>query len=503
MNRFLILLCSVFSVAFVSAQEVPSTETYALNYSRDTEQTRTDRVLSTISLGNKTVTVANSKLLYNDMTSECFTVHRGQTVLPVFGYKGTWMQGYVYIDLDQNGQFDVVTPGASGALQPGNELLTFAGMTVENGKYNSVGIELSNLSAVQPPSFVIPDTLENGYYMMRWKVDWNNCDPGGSVVSGNTIVENGGAIVDVLLCVTDEETDDGYELVFSDEFNQPDGSLPDPEKWTACPRRTATWSRWISDSPDVAFIRDSALVCRAIPNPDTSSDNVAMLTGAVETTGKFSFTYGKVEVRLRTNLHTGNFPAAWMKPEPPCEGWPKSGEIDIFESIDGENRSYHTVHTNWTYNLKNTNNPKSSFNRQTYVAQWHVYGMEWTEDLISWSIDGTVVGTYARSTDESVIEQGQWPFDHPFYVLLNQSVGNGSWAKNADTTYTYETEFDWVRVYQPRTDGIRKTETGSFNVMGHQEVYYDLQGRRVSTPPHRGLYIVSNTAKKGGLKIAK
>ena len=57
-----------------------------------------------------------------------------------------------------------------------------------------------------------------------------------------------------------------------------------------------------------------------------------MITGAKETRDNFSFTYGKVEVRLKTNLHRGNFPAAWMMPQPPCDGWPNAGEIDIFDS---------------------------------------------------------------------------------------------------------------------------------------------------------------------------
>jgi len=433
-----------------SALTMPSSETFYLNFSEDTTQVRTDRYLSTIAMGDKTLTIPNSNLVYNDMTNECFTVHRGQTVLPVFGYTGHAMQGSVYIDLNRNGQFDVETPAASGVLQPHNELLTFAGLQLENGKYNSAGVALSNLSVVQPPTFVVPDTLENGYYMMRWKVDWNSTDPGGAMVSGNTIIQNGGAVVDILLLVTDEEEDSTYEMIFNDEFNQPDGTLPDPDKWSSSIRYSAAWNRFVTDSPDVAFIRDSCLVCRAIPNPDTSTDNVAMLTGAMETRGKFSFTYGKVEVRLRTNLHTGNFPAAWMMPQPPCDSWPAGGEIDIFESINAENRSYHTVHSNWTYTLGNKNNPKSSFNTQTYVTQWHVYGVEWTENLIRWTIDGTLVGSYARSTDSTTIAQGQWPFEHDFYIILNQSVGNGSWASNPDTSYTYETEFDWVRVYRKK-----------------------------------------------------
>ena len=33
-------------------------------------------------------------------------------------------------------------------------------------------------------------------------------------------------------------------------------------------------------------------------------------------------------------------------------------------------------------------------------------------------------------------------------MILNQSVGDGSWAKKPDASFTYTTLFDWVRVYQ-------------------------------------------------------
>ena len=318
---------------------------------------------------------------------------------------------------------------------------------------------------------------------------------------------------------TETAEEDGlgeYRLVFSDEFDLPDGSAPDSTKWGPCPREGATWSRWISASPEVAFIQDGALVCRAIPNPNRGKgsapmtkssssmikdadpmtrgsssmikdtdpmiggsssmikgsapmsggsasmirDAAPMLTGAVHTKNRFSFQYGKVEVRLKTNLHAGNFPAAWMMPQPPAKGWPYGGEIDIFESIDTVNRAYHTIHSHWTYHLGNGSNPQHGFNEEMTVAEWHVYGLEWTDSLVTWTVDGVVTGTYAKSSDPKALEQGQWPYDHPFYLILNQSVGDGSWAAKADTSYTYTTWFDYVRVYQ-RTDAASQTERGS------------------------------------------
>ena len=243
---------------------------------------------------------------------------------------------------------------------------------------------------------------------------------------------------------------EGWELVFSDEFDQPDGSAPDTTKWQACPRRNATWNCRIANSDSTVFIRSGALVCRALKNGNLRADSVPMLTGAIESRDRFAFTYGRVDVRLKTNLHAGNFPAAWMKPQPPCAPWPDSGEIDIFESIDTDPRAYHTVHTHWTRRLNRRREPQSSFNEPVSVDTYHVYSIEWDSLSISWFVDGELKGVYPKSTDSLALARGQWPFDAPFYVVLNQSVGDGSWAAPFDPDYVYETSFDYVRIYQRR-----------------------------------------------------
>ena len=70
-----------------------------------------------------------------------------------------------------------------------------------------------------------------------------------------------------------------YQLVFSDDFNQKDGTQPDPKVWQRSVRGTSRWNRWISNSPEVVFIRKGSLVCRAIPNTHEQGDTAAMLTG--------------------------------------------------------------------------------------------------------------------------------------------------------------------------------------------------------------------------------
>lgn len=294
----------------------------------------------------------------------------------------------------------------------------------------------------------------NGEQMLNGNAQWR--EDVLPVVDGKVVV--GGSLVDGDVALYAEfvpQEGNEWQLVFSDEFNAEDMSQPVDEKWMRCQRYGATWNRWLSDSKEVIYLQGGDLVARAIPNPDQASDPVPMITGGIKSNKRFGFTYGYVEARIKSNPWTGNFPAFWMMPEDQSAGWPDCGEIDIWETIDSQERSWHTVHSNWTYDLGNTNNPKSSFNVATSHDRYHTYGLKWDATSLVWYVDGKEVGRYTKSTNQSQLNQGQWPFDKHFHLILNQSVGNNAWAADADVTHTYETRFDWVRVYQ--TPGMENT----------------------------------------------
>ena len=238
-----------------------------------------------------------------------------------------------------------------------------------------------------------------------------------------------------------------YQLIFSDDFKGASYSRPDTAKWGVTTRYWGTTNRWISKSPKVAFVKKGILHLRAIRNTTEPNDTAPMLTGSVETSDKFSFQYGKVEIRMRTKNHKGNFPALWMMPQPPAPGWPYAGEIDIVETIDAENVAYHTAHSDYTY-FKKKDVETHACNKKIDVEQWHTYGLIWTSTSLTWTIDGVVTGSYNKSTKASELKEGQWPFDRPFYIIMNQSVGRGDWADNPDMNFTYETLVDWVKVYK-------------------------------------------------------
>lgn len=471
---------------FVLAQEQ-----YPIAFSRDANRTRTDRILNGIILNGNDFRVKTPMKMYHDLTDCTFQAHAGDFVSPTLAFTGRWMDSYIYIDKDCNGSFDVLPPGVSGSLTADNELVSFSGLSLADGAFNSAG-EPTDLSQVQPPSFVLPDDLEPGFYMMRIKIDWDSADPAGRMDEANSIIKNGGAILDLWLQILpcEEQYENCYTLVFNDEFDGENGTQPDATRWRRSGRGGSTWNRYISDSEDVVFLQDGHLVCRTIANPDQASDPVPMISGSVETRGLFSFTYGWVEARLKTLPHKGNFPAFWMMPQPPTDIWPKGGEIDIFEAIDAQNTAFHTVHSHWTFTLGNKNNPPSSLSEAVSQGDWHIFAARWTESLITFYVDGSPVGSYAKSQNTADLEQGQWPFLHDFYIILNQSVGDGSWAKAPDASFAYETRFDWVRVFQKDAMPTGLEQTRREGNFGQQEGWFTLDGRQLlGRPSAPGIYI--------------
>lgn len=295
---------------------------------------------------------------------------------------------------------------------------------------------------------------------------------------------------DVRLTATFEDAGAEYKLAFGDEFNTADFTQPNEAYWSRSEWAHPTWKRFTAQTKagqeKTGWIEDGKLVLRCVKNEfddEKRGDNgskLEMISGAVESADKITFTYGKVEGRLKTTAHSGNFPAFWMMPNKSTYGgWPDSGEIDIFEQINNEDKSYHTIHSHWANGsgdggLGQGSNPQKGGTSATTTSDYHVYGLEWTENMLTWFVDGKKVFSYAKSTNQEDLSKKQWPFDKPFYLILNQSVGNGSWAANPDLNFTYETKFDWVRVYQ-KADG--DLITGVNNVKETTLDYYVTPGQ--------------------------
>jgi len=268
----------------------------------------------------------------------------------------------------------------------------------------------------------------------------------------------------------------GMISVLDEEF---DGGGLNSSVWTIRGNQgTATWNRFIYNDPRVTTVKDGALVCRAIKTPDDLTNYTKeMITGAVTSTGKFAFTYGYVEARLKTKQHRANFPAFWLMPENKPNGW--YGEIDVWETFNLSNRAYHTVHSEYTLYV-DTNTIHQGSEECDY-DDWHVLGVLREPDKITFFLDGVATYVYNKSNDATILSQGQWPFDVKYHIILNQSVQNGSNPETnlLDLDFEYETQFDYVHVYQKTNDAVNdgniecpmndwNSSTGHCNICGKE-----------------------------------
>ena len=188
---------------------ITNREDYPMNYNKDAKCSRTDRGLKGISLGDQTFNVygdiTTSTPAYTYLSKQAFLAKPGETLNPAVQYKGIWMHSYVYLDLNNNGRFEPKVEGGQIVPNAGNELLaySFLGGEDENSGFNSAGTEISGngRNTLVMPEFTLPSDLQHGFYRMRYKVDWNSADAGGSIENNNHILNNGGGAIDVRLNV--------------------------------------------------------------------------------------------------------------------------------------------------------------------------------------------------------------------------------------------------------------------------------------------------------------
>jgi beta-glucanase (GH16 family) len=233
-----------------------------------------------------------------------------------------------------------------------------------------------------------------------------------------------------------------WNIVFEDNFNAT-GNF-DNNKWSYCSRINVSWAKYLTSTPNYASLDGNNLVLK-MDNKTISGDAVPYHSGGIETSGKFAFKYGKVEVRAKFTQGTGSWPAIWMMPASPVAygGWPNSGEIDIMEHVNNESVIHQTVHNGA---VTNSNGVSSVTKSSNYIVNdFNVYGIIWEESKIEFYLNGVLKSTYNKLANATSAE---WPFDKPFYLILNQSGGAGWPGPITDSNLPFQMQVDWVRIYQ-------------------------------------------------------
>jgi beta-glucanase (GH16 family) len=241
------------------------------------------------------------------------------------------------------------------------------------------------------------------------------------------------------------EPEDRGIVTFTDEFDGPAGSPPNPQYWTNDVGGTG-WGnnelQYYTRSGNAFLDGAGDLVIeanRAAEPPDCWYGKCDYVSGKLTTKYRFSQRYGLFEARVKAPVGNGMWAAFWLLGIDIDEvGFPQAGEIDVFETLGDRVRDIeqHVQGPGMRWGDEHTLPDGQSF------GDWHTYAVRWTPDLVEWQVDGQATRTLTK--DEA---RKSWVFDHPFYLLLNVAVG-GEWpgSPNAETVFPNRMLVDYVRV---------------------------------------------------------
>lgn len=232
-----------------------------------------------------------------------------------------------------------------------------------------------------------------------------------------------------------------WHLLWHDDFDAPE---LDESVWSRIPPGSPDWQKYQSTDPRCIELRDGKLVLKAIVNPDTDTDSRPYICGGVWTSGKKSFAPGCMQVKARIGTGVqGAWPAIWMMPFSPVDGWPDCGEIDIMERINHETSVYQTVHSFYTYTL-GQKDPANSVISQLDPMKYHIFEAQIWVDRVDFYIDGRLSLRYPKVDGA----QKQFPFFTDWDLRLDMQLG-GSWVGDVRADQLpVEMEVEWVRYYQ-------------------------------------------------------
>jgi beta-glucanase (GH16 family) len=242
-------------------------------------------------------------------------------------------------------------------------------------------------------------------------------------------------------------------LIWSDNFNGPAGSPPNPTHWSFDTGGEG-WGNeeletYTSRRVNAELDGHGHLVITARAEKHTGSDGItrAYTSARLQTLHEFQFQYGLVQARIKVPAGRGLVAQFWMLGDNAYHpgGWPGSGEIDTMEVLGSRpDLVKGTIHAPWPWAPHGVGGTAQS---PTSLSEgFHIYGVQWEPENITFLLDGRV---YKTITPTDGPAGAPWPFEHPFFLLLDLAVG-GVWAGSPSPTTRFPSRMvvDWVHVWQ-------------------------------------------------------
>lgn len=251
-------------------------------------------------------------------------------------------------------------------------------------------------------------------------------------------------ILFILISCTKDSFAQFEKLVWSDEFDYT--GLPDETKWSneVGYVRNNEKQYYTEKRLENARVENGNLIIEA---KKENYNNYEYTSASLITKNKAEWKYGKIEVKAKLPTGVGMWPAIWMLGKNiPTAGWPKCGEIDIMENVGFDPLVIHAnIHTEAYNHVKGTNKG-NKITIEDPSKDFHVYAIEWSKEKMKFFVDDNLYFTF-HNENKTVNE---WPFDQPFYLILNIAVGGGWGGQEGidDSIFPQQMTIDYVRIYQ-------------------------------------------------------
>jgi beta-glucanase (GH16 family) len=251
--------------------------------------------------------------------------------------------------------------------------------------------------------------------------------------------------------ITASTTKRGWVLTWSDEFDAPNGSPPDPGKWVV----ETGGNGWGNNELEYYTSRsqnirqeNGNLVIDTLKERFTGREGTqrSYTSARLKTQGRFSQRYGRFEARIQVPSGQGAWPAFWMLGDDySLKGWPACGEIDVMESTGSEADTIEGSLHGPGYSGKNPLTAAYRLPRGRFSDSFHVFAIEWEPQVVRFYVDEKL---YAKRTPADLPHGKPWVYDHPFFLLLNLAVGGNFPGRPDDSTvFPQRMLVDYVRVY--------------------------------------------------------
>ena len=265
----------------------------------------------------------------------------------------------------------------------------------------------------------------------------------GSGIATATILNNGTYLPVNNKGYTSASNYPEMKLIWNDEFN---GKTLNMSSWSYDIGGSG-WGNneleYYTNSSKNSFLTGGYLVIEA-RKENYGSNNYT--SARVLSKDKVQFTYGRIDIRAKLPKGQGIWPALWMLGSNiSTNAWPSCGEIDIMELLGNNPKTiYGTIH--WGQAGTGSTHIGSNYALTTddFSSSFHLFSLLWKQDVLTFYVDDV---PYFIANKSQIT--GTYPFDKPFFFILNVAVG-GDWPGNPTdlTEFPQQMIVDYIRVFQ-------------------------------------------------------